>query len=294
MSRLDEILDAARSGRLPPRVALAHVVREADDRDELARRLADDPRLGPLAALLDAHPEAWERLRRVWSLARHDAPTGGGRDTVAAWAAINDALARDAPVAGVALHALGDEAALTEATAEIVRDLEAHAHLHPDARIAEIGCGIGRFGEALAPRVAFWLGLDVSLGMLARARTRLSRLEARTRARTALVRGSGLDLALLAAESLDLVLFVDSFPYIVQAGPEAIAAHWRDAAAALKPGGALVVYNLAYDLAPDAAAAMVARAADTAALRVERLGARPFTLWDGRAYSARKPVRTGS
>ena len=43
--------------------------------------------------------------------------------------------------------------------------------------VLEIGCGIGRVGNELAPRCKKWIGCDISGNMLEHARKRLSHLE---------------------------------------------------------------------------------------------------------------------
>jgi SAM-dependent methyltransferase len=48
--------------------------------------------------------------------------------------------------------------------------------LAPDAEVVDIGCGIGRMDEFVAPRVRKLTGFDVSGGMVARARQRLAHL----------------------------------------------------------------------------------------------------------------------
>jgi SAM-dependent methyltransferase len=46
--------------------------------------------------------------------------------------------------------------------------------LQPTDRILELGCGVGRIGRELAPRVAHWEGCDISSNMLSVARERLA------------------------------------------------------------------------------------------------------------------------
>ena len=86
--------------------------------------------------------------------------------------------------------------------------------------------------------------------------------------------------------SLDLVLAVDSFPYIVRLGQAVVARHVAGAVRALRPGGALVVLNLSYD---GDATAEARRWAAAHGLVLEVAGERPFALWDGRAYVLRRP-----
>lgn len=46
--------------------------------------------------------------------------------------------------------------------------------LQPDDRVLELGCGVGRIGRELAPKVAHWEGADISANMLGVARERLA------------------------------------------------------------------------------------------------------------------------
>ena len=104
-----------------------------------------------------------------------------------------------------------------------------------------------------------------------------------------LVTPAGTDLSALGAASFDLVLAVDSFPYVVQAGPAVADRHLADAARALRPGGAFAILNLSYrgDAGADRADAARWAAAGGWALAVD--GAAPFALWDGTAFLLRRP-----
>ena len=84
-----------------------------------------------------------------------------------------------------------------------------------------------------------------------------------------------------------MVLAVDSFPYIVQAGPDIAARHVSEAAAALRPGGALVVLNLSYRGDPASDRADAARWAAMAGLALQDHGT-PFRVWDGAAFVFRR------
>jgi hypothetical protein len=56
----------------------------------------------------------------------------------------------------------------------------------------------------------------------------------------------GRDLAEFRDRSIDLVLAVDSFPYLFAAGPQNAAQHLRDAARVHRPGGTTVIFNFSY------------------------------------------------
>ena len=240
--------------------------------------------------LLDGHAEALDRL------AAEIAETGGdhsalgqdGEEGVARIAAFFDRAVAHSPEAGVALYSLGDPAILAAATAEVVGWLEGTGLLRPDADVLDLGCGFGRVAAALSPRCRSVLGLDVSAGMVAEARRRHAGLRnARFDATP------GRDLSALPAGAFDLVLAVDSFPYLVQAG--VAEAHVAGAARALRPGGALAALDLSYRGAPDRDRAAAARWAGAHGLVLEAAGATPFALWDGAAFVFRRPgPRTGA
>jgi SAM-dependent methyltransferase len=94
---------------------------------------------------------------------------------------------------------------------------------------------------------------------------------------------SGLDLAPFRDRSFDLVLAVDSFPYLFQAGSALVARHVAEAARVLRPGGDLVILNLSYrdDLGEDR---RDLAALATGAFDLRRDGTREFRHWDGAAF----------
>jgi SAM-dependent methyltransferase len=168
------------------------------------------------------------------ALANHDATS-----TPQGWAGVFDAAATLSPEGSVALYSLGDPGRLAMATAEVADWLRAEQLVGPEIRVLEIGCGIGRFVEALAAETALFVGLDVSPVMTAEAARRTEHLP-----RAAVVRTGGGDLAAFADDAFDLVLAIDSWPYIVNVGlAETLA---RDVARVLRPGGTFSVLNWSY------------------------------------------------
>ena len=130
----------------------------------------------------------------------------------------------------MAAYSLNDPAVLAAATAEIVEWLAREGLIGPDRDVLDLGCGIGRVSAAIARRCRSVLGLDVSPKMVAEARRRHGA-----------VPGLGFDatpgtgLAAIACGSFDLVLAVDSFPYLLQAGRAGADQHLADAARVLRP-----------------------------------------------------------
>ena len=83
---------------------------------------------------------------------------------------------------------------------ETVARLQRTVGIKREDVILEIGCGIGRVGQALVPICQRWIGCDVSPHMLRHARCRLA--EARN---IELVEISGFDLHPIGDASIDLV-----------------------------------------------------------------------------------------
>ena len=217
-------------------------------------------------------------MKAVLDRVVHDAEARPAGDTVRALAAAFDEAARAAPEASVALYALGSLELLLAATAEIAAALRRWGLLGRDRRMLEIGCGIGRFEEALAGELALAVGIDVAAAMLRAARARCAGL-----ANVSFLHTSGLDLAPFRDRSFDFVLAVDSFPYLFQAGSGLVARHVAEAARVLRPGGDLVILNLSYreDLGEDR---RDLAALATGAFDLRRDGTREFRHWDGAAF----------
>jgi len=251
---------------------------------------------GIRAALAEAPPhprrDALLRLlagreRQIDALAAQVAATSSDHDAsgptpeqgIARIAGFFDRAVAHSPEASVALYSLGDPAILAAATEEIVGWLAERGVLGPDMDVLDLGCGFGRVAAALAPRCRSVLGLDVSAGMVAEARRRQGGLPNARFAQT-----GGQDLAALPDAGFDLVLAIDSFPYIVQTGDAVAARHVADAARILRPGGGLAILNLSYrnDDALDLQDAR--RWAGAHGFRLAVADPRPFQLWDGSAY----------
>ena len=212
-----------------------------------------------------------------------------------------DRAVASSPEASVAAYSLGDPAILDAATAELVDWLAAEGLIGPECDVLDLGCGIGRVAAALGPRCRSVLGVDISPGMIAEARRR----HALPNLRFAVTEGRDLSAGPWDARdkhghddvggpayaienaSFDLVLAVDSFPYLMQAGVPIADRHVADVARLLRPGGALVILNLSYrdDRAADRADAE--RWEGTYGFRQLHNGESPFALWDGAAFVLR-------
>jgi len=275
------------AARISPEVAVARMLLAGVVTEGIVAALArhrpglDDPRWTAMARLVEGRDAALDQLAAEVAAtgAQHDA---SGEDGLARIAAFFDRAVAHSPEASVALYSLGDPAILAQATAEIVAWLHANRLLHAEADVLDLGCGIGRIAAALAPLCRTVLGLDVSAGMVAEARRRAALPNVR------FDQTAGRDLDGLPAKAFDLVLAVDSFPYMVQAGPDVVGRHVAGAARVLRPGGALAVLNFSYrgDLAADCADA--AALASAHGFTLEQDGAKPFGVWDGTAFVLRR------
>ena len=274
-------LDLYAQGRLALPLAAMRAVLESPDRDALARDLTraearwGEAALAPLRARLDA---SGERLRAVAGLLDHSDRAGAPDAVFARLAEGFNRAAAVAPDAGVAFYTLGDPDLLAQATGEVMAWLRSEGLLRPGLAVLEVGCGPGRFLRAFAEEATLALGVEISAGMAAEAARRLA-----DRPNVAVVRGSGSDLGFLASGAFDLVLYADSFPYIVQAGGEAPLTMLRETARVLRPGGAVAVLNWSYRGDPALDARERGELAQAAGLR-ERPCAEPvFSGWDARA-----------
>ena len=216
----EDALRLCLAGRISPEVALARLVLAGLTPEAIEARLSTLPSG-------DSRAEALNRLRRVCggglvdlramlsasgldhAAAAPEAPEAA----VARLAAAFDRAVAIAPEASVAAYSLNDPAVLAAATAEIVAWLAREGLIGPDRDVLDLGCGIGRVSAALAPRCRSVLGLDVSPRMVAEARRRHGAVPG---LRFDATPGTG--LSALGAASFDLVLAVDSFPYVMQAG----------------------------------------------------------------------------
>ncbi|MEY4508900.1 MAG: hypothetical protein RLZZ450_1022 [Pseudomonadota bacterium] len=274
-------------GQLSPQVALMQMLIATEDvavveqalaylapdlqsvRTELSRLLADN-RPGCVTIA--------DQLRR------EQAHAGGLSEqaTLAYQRQLFDGLVAVSEESSVALYSLGSAQILAAATDEIVHFLEARELLSPHARVLDVGCGIGRFELALSPRVFHITGLDLSLQMVNAARRRCAHL-----ANVHIAHSSGRDFAAQQPRSLSLVLAVDSFPYVVQAGDALVDALFDEAKRVLAPDGHLLLLNFSYrdDLARDRREVLAL--AQRHGFVVELAGERPFLLWDGAVFLLR-------
>jgi SAM-dependent methyltransferase len=265
-------LAACLNGSLRPELAIARLLLDGETPEAICARVeaarSDSAGWAELDRLA-SNPDTLRRLRRMLEAAGVDHAEPA---TPAAIAALFDGAVAISPEASVAFYSLGDPERLAATTEEIVAWLMQKDLLRPGTDVLDLGCGIGRIAAAIARYVRTVHAIDSSGGMVAEARRRCAGIPNAT---VALTRGS--DLSGIGKGSFDLILAVDSFPYLVQAG--VAQRHLLDARRILRPGGALVALNLAY--APDLGRADARAWATSIGYELEAPTASPFTLWDG-------------
>jgi SAM-dependent methyltransferase len=134
-------------------------------------------------------------------------------------------------------HVIGNvgEEEIARSARETREGLEATVALLPTDSVLEIGCGIGRVGAELAPRVGEWIGCDVSPTMLQHAGMRLAALP-----NVRLLEISGFDLAPVATASIDVVYCTVVFMHLDEWDRYGYVC---EAFRVLKPGGRVYVDN---------------------------------------------------
>lgn len=265
----DDPIQLCRHGLISPEIALSRLLLAGADLSVIADRVADLP---PLRDLLVARAAVIADLAAIG----HDSDHAGPTDVATIAAFFDRAVARQ-PEASVAFYCLGDPALLAAASAEIVGWLADRRLIGPATDMLDLGCGIGRVAQALAPHCRSVIGLDISSGMIERAMVRCGHLP-----NMRYLRGNGRDLDGVDTASLDLVLAVDAFPYVVQLGHDAAQRHIAEAARVLRPGGTLALLNLSYG--PETIADLQ-RWAGPASWHVRIAGVRPFCLWDATVFT---------
>lgn len=121
-------------------------------------------------------------------------------------------------------------------TGAVTRDLIHQAvQIQPTDVVLEIGAGIGRVGEFIAPMCQTWIGADVSPRMLAHLERRLASLpNVQTRLLT------GFDLSGVADSSVDVVYSTVVFMHLDEWDRWSYV---REAMRVLRPGGRLWIDN---------------------------------------------------
>jgi SAM-dependent methyltransferase len=117
--------------------------------------------------------------------------------------------------------------------------LEPWLRIAPDARVLDVGCGVGRWSSLLAGRGAQVTGMDLSPTMIAEAKRRAAENGVAHRCRFLVQDLAHLD----AGEKFDLVLGVTVLQHILD--PDALRAAVERMSDHLSPGGRMVLLEAA-------------------------------------------------
>ncbi|HEY0529894.1 MAG TPA: methyltransferase domain-containing protein [Gemmatimonadaceae bacterium] len=284
---LGRILERYLAKELSGPVALMQLLIETEDFDavrSLVGELARDPdsaaRAKELEELLVANAEG---CARIATMLKADVDSPRPAQSVEEGIAFSERLfdwsVQQSEEASVALYSLGNPELLDRATSEIVDQLKAWGTINRNTVLLDLGCGIGRMLSALAPDIKTATGIDVSSRMVAAAKRRCASYSNLT-----VSKADGRGLGEFPDGSFDVVLAVDSFPYIRQSGYELAKRFFAESHRVLHPGGELVVLNYSYSDDDGADRQEVADFAANHGFNVVVSGERPFKLWDGLAF----------
>lgn len=184
--------------------------------------------------------------------------------------------------ASVALYSLGNAQLLERATREVIAQLEMWNIISQKRVVLDIGCGIGRIASELSPKVREVHGIDVSSGMIDAALRRCAPF-----GNVRLMKGSGRDLHEFGDDSFDAAIAVDTFPYLLQSGPDLVSTYFAEARRVLRAEGDFVILNYSYRGDDDLDVAEVKSLAELHGFDVLVSGERPFGVWDGLAFHLR-------
>lgn len=295
-----EVLDRCLSGSVSPAVALMQLLIETEDAsqvrsvvDEITRRAASlsratdsllRDRVDELTQLVVENEPGCEKIAEMLR-ANVDSPdeASTSEEGIAFCERLFDWSVQQSEEASVALYSLGNPQLLERATREVIAQLELWNILSQERVVLDIGCGIGRIAEELAPRVREVHGTDVSGRMIDAARKRCA-----AHHNVHLVKGSGRDLREYADSMFDAALAVDTFPYVRQSGAALVADYFREASRVLKPGGELVIFNYSYRGDDNADVDEILRLAPENGFEILVRAERPLAMWDALTFVLRK------
>ncbi|MES1184234.1 MAG: class I SAM-dependent methyltransferase [Myxococcales bacterium] len=291
MKSTHDIVARCEAGEISPAIALMELMMLMQDADTVGALVNElRGRSSGATALSELFNQHESGCRRIGAMLKSgvDCPPQGASiaEGVAFCRKLFDWSVRQSEAASVALYSLGSPELLSTATSEIVDLLRGYGLLASGHTVLDLGCGVGRMEAALAGEVRHIHGIDVSGEMVAAARRQTAGLP-----NVSIALSSGLDLQPLSDSSFDLVLAVDSFPYVVQAGWELAVTMFREAARVLRPGGELLILSFSYrgDRARDRQDARALAEQNGFELLVN--GELPFRLWNGDVYRLRRTAQ---
>lgn len=162
-------------------------------------------------------------------------PSASSTPPRAAYKDVWNAASQTEDHAKISVAGYTDEQRFRETAAATVRVLRASVGIQPEDVVLEIGAGVGRVGQALAPICRKWIGTDVSENMLRHARRRLRKLK-----NVELIATNGWNLDAIASASVDVVYCTVVFMHLDE---------WdrynyvREGLRILRPGGRMYADN---------------------------------------------------
>lgn len=277
------VLRSCEAGGDSPEVALMKLLIASESAalvEGLLQRASGHPYADRVARTMRDHAEGYRRVAAMLASDVDRPPENGTvEEGIRFCQRLFDWSVAQSEEASVALYSFGSPLLLREATREIEELFASWGVLGRDRSALDVGCGIGRLEEALAPTLGRLVGVDVSGAMVAAARQRCAALPNVT-----FHACSGHDLREHADGSHDLVFAVDSFPYLVQSGMPLVEAHFHDAQRVLRAGGDFVILEFSYREDPARDREDVARLAASHGFDVLVGGSHPFAIWNGAAF----------
>lgn len=294
---LTEILTRYIDGKPSAPVALMQLLIETEDADSVRAFVNDFVRNsdGAGSPLAQKRAHELEQLmnknftgcQRIAAMLRTDVdsakPARNVEEGIAFCERLFDWSVQQSEEASVALYSLGNPDLLEQATTEIVSQLREWNVLHSDSDVLDVGCGIGRLLVALSPHVRRAVGIDVSAEMVKAARRRCDGY-----GNVSVIKSDGHGLGAASDAEFDLVVALDSFPYLRQSGYALVQKFVADSTRALRSGGELVILNYSYSEDDDSDSREVRALAAENGLDIVEIGSRPFEMWDGVAFRLRK------
>jgi len=279
---VEGIVERYRAGAISPPVTIMQLLIETED---VASARAAVKGVEELEQLMVANAEGCERIATMLRSDMDSAkPARSVEEGIAFCERLFDWSVQQSEEASVALYSLGNPELLERATAEIVAQLKVWGAITADTDVLDIGCGIGRLLVALAPQVRSATGIDVSAEMVKAARRRCAAYS-----NVKAIKSDGRGLGDFETENFDVVIAVDSFPYLRQSGYALVERFFAESTRVLKPGGQFLILNYSDSGDDNADASEVRTLAAANGLEVRLAGVRRFSLWDGVAFRMIKP-----
>ncbi len=287
---LRSLCEAVSAGSLSPQVAAAQAlmvggsVQDAIELIDASPASPGSDARGAIVTILREHRAKCGGMAAFYR-ARGPLPAPGlEEETVLATARFFDDALRISPHASVGMYSLGNVDLLQRATDEVVEYMRARELLGPRKRTLELGCGNGRMQFAIAPYVMEAAGADISASMIAAAQKRRRGLPG-----LRFVEAAAHRLMAVRAATYDLVFAVDSFPYVVNAGPVTVASTFMEMRRVLAPAGNVFIFNYSHRGDEERDRADVAGYARAVGFEFVSSTVHAFRHWDGGVFHLRLP-----